>query len=312
MIGMLPERFAENQLLHAYLLVCPDVLTRQAVSLKTAKSLMCRYSDKTTAEPCGKCSDCIKVESHTHPDLFETGKDGNKVSVDDIRKISDEAYLSSNEADCKVFLLHDADKYNAESQNALLKILEEPPSHIKFVLTAASVSPILPTVRSRVCTLYAPTPDYRALYDEIKKRHPDADSSLVKKMAGFCCRYDSCDIQTMDEKLFKAAFELSLAYFRGEKPDALLYFPKSREKKSDFILYLQVFLLSLHEIMYTKLDRIPTDSALDKSELAPCVSRLSQKRACLLYDALEKAILAAGGNLNLNINSVCAELYGVL
>jgi len=133
----LPDGFCENPLLHAYLYVSADKTDRCHTALLIAKSLLCTERNEH-ALPCGKCSDCIKMESRSHPDCFFFGSDGAKVSVDDIRTISERAYLAPNEASGKVFILEEADTYNTQAQNALLKILEEPPKNVYFILTASS------------------------------------------------------------------------------------------------------------------------------------------------------------------------------
>ncbi len=308
----LPSQFCDNPHLHAYLLICPDTSKRTQTLYNMAKAMMCDGKKSNGIQPCGKCSDCIKLTAGTHPDFFETGVNGTKVSVDDIRKISSEAYLSSNEAKCKIFALHDADKYNAESQNALLKILEEPPSHVKFIVCASTPFGILPTVRSRLYTVYEAQSGYDAVYTRIKNNHPDADNDLLRKMTAFALQYEACDVNSMDEKLFDDAFGLAIAYFKGEKSDAILYLPRAKEKRDSITVYLQVFMLTLHEIMYTRLVGVPAFSAFTHDELDACTGRISSKRACILYESLEKALINAQSTLNLNMNSVLAELSGAL
>ncbi len=310
--GALPSQFCDNPHMHAYLLICPDASERTVALIGMAKAMMCNCNTDTPHTPCGKCSDCIKLDAHTHPDFFSVGDNNTKVSVDDIRKISSEAYLSTNEAKCKVFALYDVDKYNPESQNALLKILEEPPSHVKFIACASTPFGVLPTVRSRLYTVYGSVSDYSVLYAQIKRTHENASDTLIKRMSAFVLKYEGCDTENMDEKLFGDAFDLALDYFKGERNDAILYFPRAKEKRDAIIVYLQVFLLALHEIMQTRLSDVPSVSAFDREDLYACASKMSSKRACALYEALEKALINASSTLNLNTNSVMAELSGIL
>ena len=90
--------------------------------------------------------------------MTEVGGDGTAIPVDTIRWIRDEAYLKPNESAYRVMLLADAHLMRQEAQNALLKILEEPPAHAIFILTCDSRTSMLPTIQSRcVCLSLVPT-----------------------------------------------------------------------------------------------------------------------------------------------------------
>ena len=308
----LPEQFKNNSRLHAYLLVCPDSSLASRTALDISASLMCRHTDKNTAQPCGKCSDCIKLMSGTHPDLHIIGDAAGKVGVDDIRAVSDEAYLASNEADCKVFLLKNVELYNVQAQNALLKILEEPPEGVKFVLTASGTSSILPTVRSRLFTLYLSGLGKNAYCRMLKEQRPNADDALLAKMAAFAARYEGTVLSDMDEKVYEKAFGLAADYFSGNKSDVLLEFPRSKDSRKNMLIYLQVFYLALEEIMYAKLYKTPDDAAFDESELRDGIMKTSSKRAAAVLDGLEKAIIKISSPMNYSVNLIAAELGGVL
>lgn len=135
---------------HAVLLEGENGVGKKTLARDLARALVCRAEEK----PCGVCSQCRKVSEGVHPDVREYIPSGaaNSFHVDTVREIIGDAYLSPNEADCKVYILANADCMNASAQNALLKILEEPPSYTVFILTAASKSSMLSTVLSR-CTV---------------------------------------------------------------------------------------------------------------------------------------------------------------
>lgn len=119
-----------------------------AVAKTLAKAAVCTSNG---VRPCGKCSACIKAEAASHPDIFilDGGSDPRAFPVSMIRKIRTDAYIRPNEADCKIYLLLGIQNMSETSQNALLKILEEPPENVMFIMTTVSVSQLLPTVRSR-------------------------------------------------------------------------------------------------------------------------------------------------------------------
>ncbi|MDR3312903.1 MAG: hypothetical protein LBS96_00420 [Oscillospiraceae bacterium] len=107
------------------------------------------------ALPCGRCSHCIKCAAGAHPDLrlLEDGHGSKSIPVDAVRDLRTDAFVLPNEAVRKVFLLHNAHTLTREAQNALLKLLEEPPGYLCLVLTAPAARLLLPTVISRVTLL---------------------------------------------------------------------------------------------------------------------------------------------------------------
>lgn len=113
--------------------------------------------------PCGRCLACDKVERGIHPDvlMLTGGKGSRSFHVDSIRRLRQEAYLAPNEGRMKVFLLLDAHTMTVQAQNALLKVIEDPPQASLFVLTVRSRRQLLPTILSRVVTfsLEAPSPE---------------------------------------------------------------------------------------------------------------------------------------------------------
>lgn len=102
--------------------------------------------------PCGVCPDCVKAGKGFHPDIFEAlATEGNKdpLKVDAVRDIRSNAFVYPNEAARRVFILHNMNFANEQAQNALLKILEEPPEYVRFVLTCPVSSSLLGTILSR-------------------------------------------------------------------------------------------------------------------------------------------------------------------
>lgn len=141
--------FDSGRFPHAVLLEGgPGSGTREA-ALLLAKAAVCLAE---TGRPCGKCPGCVKAQAGSHPDITLLDGDENPKAypVDVIREIRSGAYIRPNEAPRKVYVLLGADKMSEVSQNALLKVLEEPPANILFLLTAGSASALLPTIRSRV------------------------------------------------------------------------------------------------------------------------------------------------------------------
>ena len=101
--------------------------------------------------PCGICKACIKCNAKSNPDIKEYGEDKNSSTfkVELSREIRQDAFVLPNDSDKKVYILKGAQNMNDSSENALLKILEEPPHFDFFILTCESKSAMLDTVLSR-------------------------------------------------------------------------------------------------------------------------------------------------------------------
>lgn len=132
---------------HAVVIEGEQGLGKKTLARLLASALVCRDDEK----PCGQCTQCRKATEKIHPDIFEHSAQGgaNSFHVDVIRNIVRDAYVQPNEAERKVYILGNADCMSASAQNALLKVLEEPPAYVVFILTAVSKSMLLETVLSR-------------------------------------------------------------------------------------------------------------------------------------------------------------------
>lgn len=110
--------------------------------------------------PCGVCRGCRKAASGSHPDIIpvvrQTDRNGNlrrELTVDQIRELAADAQVLPNEAERKVYIIEEAELMNLNAQNAALKLLEEPPATVIFVLCAVNPNQLLETVRSRCLSL---------------------------------------------------------------------------------------------------------------------------------------------------------------
>ncbi len=134
---------------HGVLVECQNSNEGEEFARFIANTLVCTGENK----PCSVCPDCIKAQGKGHPDIFETdgikGKSKN-FTVDAIREIRDDAFVIPNESDKKIYILKNGYNMNEQAQNAILKILEEPPSYVYFIIVTESKSTMLETVLSRV------------------------------------------------------------------------------------------------------------------------------------------------------------------
>ena len=137
-----------GRLCHAYLIEGEDGVGKTAFALLFASAILC---NGTGDKPCLQCPACYKTERLIHPDLHLYLSDSKKNSfhVKMVRDIKESVYTRPNDGDYKVYILCRAEDMTAEAQNALLKMLEEPPEDTVFFITCRNRMKIPSTVISR-------------------------------------------------------------------------------------------------------------------------------------------------------------------
>lgn len=166
-----------DRLPHAILLRGSSARTRGSVSAFLAQAFVCEGENK----PCGKCSHCMKAGINSHPDVITVdpaAQNEKTFKIALVREIKDDAYIIPNEASRKVYILKSADKMNVQAQNALLKLIEEPPSYARFILECESSSAMLETILSRV-SLFDLGTDSDDVSDELRRKADDTAARLA-------------------------------------------------------------------------------------------------------------------------------------
>ncbi|MBI2845040.1 MAG: DNA polymerase III subunit delta' [Chloroflexi bacterium] len=160
-VELLSGAIASGNVRHAYLFTGPQSIGKTALALAFAQALLCEREER----PCGQCPPCRKVLAGVHPDLRLVapgyGADAEKaekseaksLGIDVVRFLRGEAALTPFEGNWKIFLIPEAENMTPESQNALLKTLEEPPPQVVILLTALREESLFPTIVSR-CQIF--------------------------------------------------------------------------------------------------------------------------------------------------------------
>ena len=177
----LAARPGSERLPHALLLEGPKGSGRTTFARQIAQMALCSAS----APPCGVCPHCIKVEKGIHPDLLAYEGEGrnHNFSVGQVRALRSRAFVLPNEAARKVLLLRDIQDMSAQAQNALLKVLEEPPATVVFLLTCTNKSLLLETILSRVVTLTMGIPTVEACVEILREHSPQTDAEVCRQAA---------------------------------------------------------------------------------------------------------------------------------
>ena len=165
----LSESLAKGHISHFYLISGPKGSGKHTLAKLLAEAILCEGSRKG----CGSCPHCRKMRSGNHPDFITVEDPEHKnVAVKIVRQIRDDMFVRPNEAAHKIYLF--PQELGIEGQNALLKILEEPPAYGVFLLLTDNPDKLLPTVRSRCTELKLQALEEKTIRDQLRLDFPKA------------------------------------------------------------------------------------------------------------------------------------------
>ncbi len=225
-IDALQQAYAGDKVAHAYIFAGPDGVGKFITAKEFAKLLLCENPVERGdfTDSCGECNSCRAFDAGSHSDfehvykeLLEFTEDGKEKGpptefpIDVVRefvieKVKNKPALSKK----RVFVLTEAEKLNTESQNCLLKVLEEPPGYCCIILICTKPERLLPTIRSR-CQILR----FRLVEEDRIIGRID-EFGLDKKQAKFFARFSG------------GSLGLACTYARLEKAEANLYQTKTK------------------------------------------------------------------------------------
>lgn len=226
------DLIAQEQNCASFLFSSPDEIFVTNFSYMFAKFLLCKGDNK----PCGVCENCKKVDLLSHGDLHIYPKNHKGILVDDVKNLIENVYLAPIEGDRKVFVLNNFSQATVQSQNKLLKILEEPPKNVYIILGVTNESKVLPTIFSRCKKIRLNKLDDEEIVEALGARATDsivdlASGDLTKAVKfssdnNFVECYNNClnTLKNMRDSKMVLDFSTKLVSKKGEIGTVLVIF----------------------------------------------------------------------------------------
>lgn len=248
-------------------------------------SLICSHQQK----PCGQCKECVRYKGNTHPDVFEILPDeaSRIIKIDQIRLLQESIYKTPKRASVIVVNILNAHALNEASSNALLKILEEPPSRVHFILWAESREKLPLTILSR-CQI---------------RNIPYPKNISFKELATY---FPSSNVRAQLLMQVETLISLLLKVVRGESSFNVLTDYASKYPLSDFLWVMSLLISNL----------IKAKISSEKLEMELFIPLSLEMNIMVLYGVLEKInailkIITQGIHLNsmMSLDAIWVEMF---
>ncbi|PQV56718.1 DNA polymerase-3 subunit gamma/tau [Defluviimonas denitrificans] len=174
MVRTLKNAFAADRIAQAFIMTGIRGTGKTTTARIIAKGMNCVGPDGTggpTTEPCGQCEHCVAIMEGRHVDVMEMDA-ASRTGVGDIREIIDSVHYRAASARYKIYIIDEVHMLSTNAFNALLKTLEEPPAHVKFIFATTEIRKVPVTVLSR-CQRF-----------DLRRIEPEVMIALLQKIAG--------------------------------------------------------------------------------------------------------------------------------
>ncbi len=313
-LRQLSADIAAGRFPHALLIEGPTGCGKKTLARQIAQAAVCENIDH---RPCGVCNPCRKAAQSIHPDIEMVTGGGtgsnNSFHIDRIRELRDGAYVLPNEAAVRVLILCDAHTMTPQAQNALLKILEEPPRHLIFILTCENRAQMLATIRSRVQVVSLGGVEWEEAAPLLRERLPDTDEQTLYRAFAVSGGVIGKVLADAGDDTLQKVLEVSPLLAQALLAPTAWPFMKLTgrlEKDKPAITgVLNALTLILRDALTLHYGGETTVSTAP--EIARELSNaMSGKRLLAMLDVLEEMRLANNRNMNLNLllTRLCAKL----
>lgn len=297
----LADEIAEGRFPHAYILAGKPGSGKRTLALHIAAALACK---SRAALPCGICDNCQKILSGFSPDVIFIRKDPDKkeFTVNLIRQIKDDLYIAPNELEKRVYILEDTETMNANAQNAFLKMLEEPPSYVVFLLLCSNTENLLETVKSRAPILYTEklsTEEIRAFLLEQSARAREMAASDPTKLQAITVAADGsiglamslCEESDKHAALQQSVLDFLTAWTAPSLTELDLFGDRLQNIGDGMVDFLGALKKALRDVAVSKYDNTPDLLFFGSSAEAESIAaRITVSKALKLSAAADELI----------------------
>ncbi len=283
---------------HAYIVDGDNGIGKLDFALECARAMLCTETEK----PCGYCSNCRKILSNDHPDIFIIGRE-KTATIADVREIIRRSSLKPNDSDKQIFIVCNAGKLREDSQNALLKLFEEPPESVAVFLLTESRSSLLPTVLSRGQRIHLDGLRDSEIAEILQEKYQNAKTSdlttaidIANGNIGEAEKYLSKENVTLRSKAEKL-FALALGKKTYDLSNALITPKFKREQLHALLNELAILINEAEKSKYNlKKVRLPKDS-----ELSAMISTVSKRALARMGESVVVCMMSLENNANVTV-----------
>mgnify|MGYP004652241699 CR=1 FL=1 len=279
--------FKRSAIPHAVLITGEHGIGKSMLAGIISRAIVCSGENP----PCESCSACRKSKKGFHPDIINVDGASREVNVDFIRALKRDALLLPNDGERKVYVIDHADALNHQSQDSLLKILEEPPLFTFFILLCYNYSDVLGTILSRCVRIPLSPLSDSDMERVIREKKPELSDSevelLVKTSCGICSFLTESEYPSAQkdaEELCRAL--ISLDEYGIYK--AFSAFEKTQRNELHFIFSELIYAVRDAVILSSSASVSPI-SALDRSLLRELSETFSVNELLSILDILYEA-----------------------
>ena len=284
-----------GRLCHAYLFWGEKGLGKRTMASRFAAQILCQGEDK----PCGECPSCIKLAHSAHPDVRVIDNDGRKNSlhVETVRELRADAYIRPNESTYKIDILTDVDALSPGAANALLKILEEPPRHMIFLLTCQNRGSVPETIVSRCVQIALAPVDEATCLEAVKALAPsDASPGQISLAAQSAKGNIGRALATLSDptaaEAEQTARRIASSIARSDEFGVLTALAAKESDRQ----FLRTVFIRLSELLQTVLEA-KSRRQLPGGETGDLASVLTSRQALAMIDVLARAQASIDKNM---------------
>ncbi|MBP3583499.1 MAG: DNA polymerase III subunit [Clostridia bacterium] len=310
---------------HAFLIGGPSGSGKRTLAREICAALNCKGEGASL--PCGGCSSCRRIYDGNFPDIkiLKKPEDRATIGVDHVKSFREDMFLSSTESEYKIYLIEDAHTMTPEAQNALLKVLEEPPVGVYIFLLADECDKILTTIKSRSQYIAMTRFTVAELSEILKRKSSDAAtmsrldpnkfSSLIIAADGRVGRALSLFDKRLSEKSAEERADV-MAFISSLQPrksfvdiyEALSQFP---EKRQELALSLESVTNAIRDmVIFLSGGKTEPTFFTSSEECGTLAREIGMKRLISVYDALLSALELLSKNAG--VQNVRASLASAL